>query len=438
MFDYKSAIFSKINGAGFILLWLFVFSWLPLFCHSSEGRFLKLFWFESGIEHGNPSYNSRFRVNAPESVLHPAFKDRGEVRGNGMMLILMEEDLSQLAGAELYLEVWGGHPGTANKRVSINGRSVYGLADAGTEDRHCSYSYPLIPLKITDLCNGYNAFQFACDAGSSFWGHFIVDNACLRAELKPQHPFLAKEGLVDFQAAVHILPSISNEEMIPIQLSFPQSFLSQIERVDFEGYYIGYDENGDGKTKDWHGFTKDKRPAAIIGSAHSAPFAAKWNASMLPTQKGMAVRAIVHFKNHRDLVYITPPLDGITSPIRTGCDVDIYYSHDLPKPFWSRANKSASCSIDVDADRSRVERAELHVAIWDGGRGETKNPFTLNGHPLEAVGEGKHDVIYRVLPIDPAIVKNGPNRIELLSSTEHHGIEVLLPGPALIVRHRKP
>ena len=39
------------------------------------------------------------------------------------------------------------------------------------------------------------------------------------------------------------------------------------------------------------------------------------------------------------------------------------------------------------------------------------------------------------LPIDPAILRRGDNEIVVHSDTEHHGIEVLLPGPAIVVRY---
>ncbi|MGC9328760.1 MAG: hypothetical protein ACP5I1_14085, partial [Candidatus Hinthialibacter sp.] len=82
------------------------------------------------------------------------------------------------------------------------------------------------------------------------------------------------------------------------------------------------------------------------------------------------------------------------------------------------------------ASPQSIQQAELHVILWDGGKGNVENPFTLNGHPLPAAGRGAHDVLYRILPIDPSILKQGPNIIEALSDTEHHGIEILLPGPA--------
>jgi hypothetical protein len=53
------------------------------------GRFIRVHWYERGLEHGNPDLNSRFRVNAPEASLLPDFVHRPEVRGNGMMPILI-------------------------------------------------------------------------------------------------------------------------------------------------------------------------------------------------------------------------------------------------------------------------------------------------------------------------------------------------------------
>jgi len=122
-----------------------------------RGRFTRTAWYERGIEHGNPTFNPRFRVNAPEASLHPQFMYRDEVQGNGMMLIRIDEDLAQLDGAELYCEIWGGHPGTANKRVCLNGRSTYALPEVGTAAGHCTHQYPTLPLVLTDLVNGYKA-----------------------------------------------------------------------------------------------------------------------------------------------------------------------------------------------------------------------------------------------------------------------------------------
>ena len=93
-------------------------------------------------------------------------------------------------------------------------------------------------------------------------------------------------------------------------------------------------------------------------------------------------------------------------------------------------------TVPVDTDRCH-ERAELHIVTWAGGAGDIKDYFTLNGHPLRVAEGSRHDVQYHVLPVPPQILRRGRNACVLLSNTDHHGIEVLRPGPALMIRRRK-
>jgi hypothetical protein len=169
-----------------------------------EGVFWREHWYERGLTNANPAYERRFRINAPPVSLHPQWGRRLEARENGLMLIRAEEDLFQLRAAEFYAELWGGHPGSGRKRVSVNGRASYDLPRVGTEDGQLTYSYPVIPLQLTDLVNGWNAFQWAIDPGHTFWAHALVDNACLRVALTNGHPDLAKLGLSEFTARVSV------------------------------------------------------------------------------------------------------------------------------------------------------------------------------------------------------------------------------------------
>jgi hypothetical protein len=57
-----------------------------------QGRFIRSYWYEPGIEHGNPYFNPRFRVNAPEASLHTQFMYRDEVQGNGMMQVRIDKE----------------------------------------------------------------------------------------------------------------------------------------------------------------------------------------------------------------------------------------------------------------------------------------------------------------------------------------------------------
>jgi hypothetical protein len=420
----------------FYLFILIISSVIPAFSQE-KGTFVKLYWFEKGIEHGNPMFNSRFRVNAPESVLHESFGKRSETRGNGMMQILMEESLFEIEAPILYMELWGGHPGTANKRVTINGRSTYQIPDEHTEQKHCTYTYPHIQLKLTDMVNGYNALQFACDQGETFWGHYIVDNAALVVPLKKEHPALKDTEFGKFQAQVKA--DVQKNGRITLTLDVPESFTDKIAKVYYQGFYEGYDENGDGRTQDFHSFTRNREAVASIGLATEPPFTVDWDTSMLPAQEKTLIQASIHFKETENLYYFTPVLPGPEINHDDSIQVKLYtpVSDALPAPFWSRANRKTSCSINIDVPLEKIEKAQLHIVIWDGGKGTTEHPFTLNGKPLDGIaGEGHHDLLYRIIDLDPSILKQGENVLKLVSDTEHHGIEVIYPGPAIMIRSR--
>ncbi len=132
---------------------------ISVFAQQPEGQFWRTYWYQRGAEFANPGFDTRFQVNSPETVLHPEFGQRIEARENGMMLIPINEDLRLINRTELYLEMWGGNPGTANKRLMINGRSTYPIQEVGTFNKNCTHQYPTLYVQPTDLVNGYNAHR---------------------------------------------------------------------------------------------------------------------------------------------------------------------------------------------------------------------------------------------------------------------------------------
>ncbi len=397
------------------------------------------FWRESwlipGSDGGNPqTIGPRVRVNDPFVAFQAAYKDRRELRHNGMVQIRLDDDVTTIRAAELYLEVWGGHPGTIGKRVTLNGRTTYDLPENGTADRECTHLYPSLPLRITDLLRGYNVLQFACDRGQTFWGHFLVDQACLRYELPVGHAALAKADRTGFGARVQ---AQAVGETIALTLVADGPGVADIAAVEFYGFYEGYDENGSGGGRQWHGFTRAREPVGHLGTVKTPPFSLDWDVSMLPAQAGVGVRALVRFKSSPDLVYRTPVRESLEIATRPTVDVAVLALKELPRPFWSRANRLKSAAIVLPMEPSRVERAELHVGTWTGGPGEVKDYFKFNGRHFPAADSSDHRSYYHVFPIDRGLLRAGENTVEVLSDTEHHGIELLTPGPALIVRYRK-
>jgi hypothetical protein len=379
--------------------------------------------------------DTRWRVNDAQLSLHSEYGHRTEALANGLMLINVPEDLFALADADLYLEVWGGHPQTANKRFILNGKETYFLPNEGTEADNCAYFYPSIPLKVEQLVNGVNAFQFACDRGKTFWGHFIIDNAAVRCYLKPDHPDLIAAGLKNFSASVQLNNGRTLSELQLLSLVCPVEYFSRIVAVDYFARYLGYDDNGNLEQDDWHGYTQKQQYKNHIGSAEQPPFAVTWDTRWIPTQsKPMAVKALISLKN--GFKCWTPVSDGLQFAEKRK-RVMLYACTDMPKPFWSRANNENRAVLLLPDDISRVESALLYVRIWDGGEGTINEPFKINDHPYTITsGKAIHDVVFTIAEIDPKHLKSGENIINLLSDTEHHGIEMLLPGPAVLLRFK--
>jgi hypothetical protein len=253
--------------------------------------------------------------------------------------------------------------------------------------------------------------------------------------LKQGHPDLRIAGLDRF--AARVTAKCEENDRVRLKLDCTESLQDKIASVEFWGRYRGYDENGDGNDEDWHGFTKDLRPIGIIAAANSAPFEAAWDLSMIPESDDLAVRAVVRFRELPDVVYITPPTQGPRMPEREA-RVELIYSDDLPRPFWSRADRKKKCALVLGDDPARIERAQLHITVWDGGRGEIVNPLSFNGKALSTPRwRGRHDLLYTVIELDPSDLREGVNEVMVHSDTDHHGIEVCLPGPALVVRVRE-
>ncbi len=137
-----------------------------------------------------------------------------------------------------------------------------------------------------------------------------------------------------------------------------------------------------------------------------------------------------------DVVYLTPATGALATADHSQSTVALYASPDLPTSFWSRAGNLKSCSFTIEIDPARIERAELYVVTWTGGAGDVKEYFKLNGRHFPVAEGSNHVVQFSRVPVEPSVLRKGQNTTEVLSDTEHHGIEVLYPGPALMVRYK--
>ncbi len=419
----------------------------------STAHFYHRYWFQMGDDFANPPVNNRFRVNDPYAPTHPSFHARQEPKGNGMMLVPMKQPLREIDAARLYLELWGGHPHTDNRRVTVNGRTTYPIHVP--IDEQCTHVYREIGLKITDLVRGPNALQFNVDGDKTFWGHFIVEEAAIDALLPATSPEVQSLGSLA-QSPPTIKVDASQPEAFMLSLPVDSQSSSKISKVHYYAKYDGFDENGDGDARDWHGMTKRKIPLGHIGSSERSPYEVRWDVSMLKAQDDVEVRAVIEFANDTDsiqaekelhekgnrywkahsLLMQTDSVKNLSIQHPAGVQVAYVMSSNHSIPMWSRTNRRKTCDFDSKIDPKRIERSQLSIAVWDGGAGEIENYFKLNGHPLAVANKADHDVIYAQLPVEPSWLLQDTNQAELLSDTEHHGMEVLYPGPMLTIRYQ--
>ena len=99
-----------------------------------------------------------------------------------------------------------------------------------------------------------------------------------------------------------------------------------------------------------------------------------------------------------------------------------------------------------DVDLDGAVRAELVIDYWAGHPGTTNPRFRLNKHkwvPLivELAGADRPVPDYTAqlnlrvdVPLDH--LQDGHNLLSFKSATEHHGCQLLWPGPSILVRHK--
>ena len=402
----------------------------------AQGEFYREYWaeFDSTISEKNSNH---WRVNDESVSLHERYGHRREPKNNGLVVIPMDEDLFGLEKAELYLELWGGHKKTENKRFYLNGRGPYLLPRTGVEDGYFSFSFPTIPLKIMNMVRGKNAFQFAIDKGRSGWGHYIMKELALRCYLKNDHPDIKDAELQDFNATVKVNSENGIlSDITPLSLNFSEKYLSKIDSVLYQGRYTGFDDKGLQKDNYWHGITVRRKPVNFIGYSLQAPYVVNWDTEMIPDQSGpMAVRAIVYFNN--GMCYKTEPTRTLFFPSERS-SVKMYKCEPFPPFFASRMSDEKSANFVLPNNIENIEKAQLLIKNWGKHKGDNEGPFKLNNKPYDLFsGTVSRIFAFSKIGINIDDLLPGENIVSVFSDTEHHSLEIFLPGPVLFVKEKK-
>ena len=349
------------------------------------------------------------------------------------------DDLEHAVRAEAVLDRWGGHLKTTDKRIRFNGGewlSVPEIATAppGRAEYYYAQDNPGIDLPLSQLKQGVNTFEGTCGVRDGYnWGQWGLYSLIVRVYYDPaakEHP----GGRIIEPAPGATLGENPRIVVEPISGQ-------GVARVDVLAWYDGYDEDGDGVFADWHGaYFQPYRGAAAdlrehVGTAWRSPWQLTWNTHWVPDQPPRSIKLIARVQDIRGLWYVTPVV-GQLSLARPGVAVKMYPTPQLPEAFGVRVNRTKTSTIPITGDDpTQATAAVLALRTWHGWDGHHQ-PLQLNDLRLPIAGKNHH-YDYDLLPIPPAAMRAGDNTLTIRSATEHHMLEVLWPGPALIIRYAR-
>jgi hypothetical protein len=148
------------------------------------------------------------------------------------------------------------------------------------------------------------------------------------------------------------------------------------------------------------------------------------------------VALVAQIQDSRGYWYVTEIVDDL-SLVRDDVSVKIYPARGMTEDHGVRAGETKECYFDLPADIAidQITEAGVHLRTWHGWDGH-HDPIRINAHSMPINGK-YHFYDYDLLEIPPSALHGGENVFSIHSDTEHHQLELLWPGPAVVTRSAK-
>ena len=347
-------------------------------------------------------------------------------------------DLTGAVRAEATLDRWAGHLRTTDKSIRFNDHVWLTVPElqttpAGQAETYYAQDNPTVAVPLEHLREGANTLEGTCRTRDGYdWGQWGLYSLILRVY---QDPPAHADGAV----AITVPASGATIGDHPtVQVRAP----ADARQVQVLAWYTGADEDGDGVYADWHGANRQLRrgePADLsghVGTDRDSPFELTWDTTWVPDQPPASVRLVARVQHADGLWTVSEPVERLTLE-RSGTHVTMVPAADVPQWFGVRDGERKSCRFTIPAEvpLARATDAALSLRTWHGWDGHHA-PLRFNGHELPIGGADHHyDIDLRPLPLSS--LRTGGNVLDIRSDTHHHMLEVLWPGPTLLIRHRQ-
>lgn len=352
--------------------------------------------------------------------------------------VIQIDDLTMAIGAEVTIELWGGHAGTSNRRLRINGGDWIAIGeppgipgDAGLHpDPQCYeyFTYPSVTIPLDALRLGDNTFEFTSGGQTCFdfgWGQWGLWGAIFRVFYDAGKPHTS--GRIVSPAG-----GSSFDDTLRIALAADPTVGADdaIARVDVMARYEDFDYEGNGIWREWHHVTRRGRLRHHVGSDLESPFEILWPTTWVPDQRD-PVDLIARVLD-RDGIYSMTEIVGGLVLDRPARSVRLYKPYDVPPRWATRVGRRQSAKVYVNHDLRLATQARMILATWSGGHADA---IGVNGVDLVPRVGVVHDLSLDRVDVPVGLLRSGANEFFTFARTEHHGIEVLWPGIALKVAY---
>jgi hypothetical protein len=379
----------------------------------------------------NLKTGDNWRVTDPDALASGA----GDFLPNPVMTIRID-DLEGATRAEALMDIWGGHTGTTGKKFRFNGNEWMAIPDhpsiaESPECYNAQFNY-ISEVPLVHLLEGDNTFEGTSGGQTCYsfnwgqWGWYVM---LIRIYYGPEKP----------HPSGSIISHPSGSDVVELDtIVVEASSTAGIKQVDLLAEYTGYDENGDGIYRDWHRNYHTTLLEGHVGSAKMPPYTFVWDNRWVPDQVPAAVRLLARVRDSNDVWTVTPVADSISLVRPEGVSVKMFTAENVPRKFWVRAGERKSCDIIID-DLTYETNAILVHRTWNGqdggaGSGTIPLPLYVNSWRGKVAGASHNYALStRNIPVDTLV--EGNNEVAYHSSTPEHGIEILWPGPAILVRY---
>lgn len=342
-------------------------------------------------------------------------------------------DLKHATKAEFVASYWGGHIGSANKRVIFNENPAVKLPlIKNTSNRPVCYFFQQcqaaceIPLDY--LKQGTNEFRLEVDnqvCHSFNWGWFWTNQAVLRIyydSANVDNP----EGKIESPQ-----PNSTISDLSKVACTIESG---DAERVEFIGNYKDFSWGGTGEFDTWHGifWMQDTEMQRNIGNASGLYPYLNWNNRWIPDQEGIKIAARIIGKS--GLIFMTEAVEDITLD-HGDRTVRMYPASDVPEAFATQT-KSKQCNIYIPDELDKAFLAKVVVSTFSGGTPDRE--VYINGKAVRKGGWGDwHKLAFceEYVPVD--MLKQGVNTFEIRANyPKEHAFEINWPGPVLFVEYK--